>query len=68
MTTIERFFFDFESASTVVTVGANGVDYHLALTGTDEDPLSIQITVRGKEDFKKLIKQISEMAEGICED
>ena len=67
MLMIERFYCDFEEAVSTITAGSNGTDYYISFLSGEEDGggLDIQIKIRGKENFRDLIKLIHDFGDTI---
>jgi hypothetical protein len=65
MVTIEKFYFNFNEAASHVTVGGDSTDYYLEFVGSGDAPVNIKITMRGRDEFGKLIQLIYSMATGL---
>lgn len=66
MLTIEKFYFDAHEALDCLHVSSDGKDCMITLVGTNGDPVQMQITVRGKQEFKQFIKVLAALAEPHC--
>lgn len=64
MITIEKFYFDAEEAIENICGGSYSDDYHITFVG-ESGELNIEITVRGAEEFKKVIQNIYDLGMGL---
>ena len=67
MLTIEKFYFSYEAAAPYVTGSSDGTDLNIQFIGAEEESLNIKISMRGREDFRKLIQHIYDVGIGMLE-
>jgi hypothetical protein len=63
MITIEQFYFNYKEASSHITAGSDGTDFYIEFHGA-EGP-SLCVTMRGRDDFRRLISHIHDMGIGL---
>lgn len=67
MITLEKFYFGFDEARGHITGGADGIDYNLTFVPTDGEDVYIRITMRGRENFRQLLKHINDLGSGLIQ-
>lgn len=63
MLTIERFYFSAADASGKITAGSDGTDYSLEFHGGEGEGPALRLTVRGRDEFRRVLGTIASLGE-----
>lgn len=67
MTTLQRFYSRFGTVTQSFSVSSNGTDNTITFLGHDNDPLQIEIVIRGLDDFELFLRQLHDMGMALVE-